>query len=553
MKEENKSLVEKAVSIIHKKLDDQLEKAKGMVAGEVDKTSIDFDPWYRGDEGGYRRKPTRFSYKLANTLSKKSSIISSIIQIRQNQVASFSEVQSTKYDVGFVIEHKDKDKELSESDKSKIRELQDFVINCGYKDRKPKEEDVRFDEFLRRVVRDRLTYDQVGVEKVRDRDDNIVYFAPIDGSTIRFATPPREGEDTQKNTLSMYDQKKDQREKDVEYSYVQVVEETIQRAFTREDIIFRMSNKTNDIQARGYSLSEIEILIATITNHLNAETYNSKIFTQGHVQKGILHFKANISQRKLNMFKKAWYAQSSGVINSWRTPILAGMEDVKWIQLQENNKDIEFHLWMEYCIKIICSIFLIDPSELNFDISQGRSGGNPMFQSGNEFKLKQSKDRGLRPILRFIADIINDIIEEIDSNYIFKFVGQDAESKQSEVDRNKTEVETYKSINEVRKENGLSPIEFKVKVGSQEVAPYDLPMNPQAAQLVTTLVQFLQGQQSQQAGNMNENNNSNNNASFSNNDSQSNGENRQGIDEYQPEEDFGKSKKVKIEYFTIKS
>ena len=58
------------------------------------------------------------------------------------------------------------------------------------------------------------------------------------------------------------------------------------------------------------------------------------MFTQGHVTQGILHFKANISQRKLNMFKKGWYAQQSGVYNTWRTPILAGMEDVKWITLE---------------------------------------------------------------------------------------------------------------------------------------------------------------------------------------------------------------------------
>ena len=130
------------------------------------------------------------------------------------------------------------------------------------------------------------------------------------------------------------------------------------------------------------------------------------------------------------MFKRAWYAQTSGVFNSWRTPIVAGMDDVKWISFQQSNRDIEFHMWMDYVIKLICAIYLIDPSEINFDISQSRGEGNPMFTSKNEHKVKQSKDRGLRPLLRFIEDIINCILDELtEGKYELEFVGLDVESK----------------------------------------------------------------------------------------------------------------------------
>jgi len=487
-----KSIFRKVMDFSHVKLDDYIEKARGL-KGEVEKTSIDYDPWNHQEESGYKRKPTRINNSTLKRMSVQNSVISAIIHTRINQISSFSKRQKDKYSLGYLIENRDKNKEQTEKIKQRTEELYSFIENTGFVDQRPQDEQIRFEEFLRKIVRDRLIFDTVAIEKVRDSKENLSYFCPVDGSTISFAA--ENNKDGNNSYLSKYDTKReDVEKKDLEYKYVQVIDGTIFRAFTYDDLIFRMSNVTNDIKSRGYSISELELLIGLITSHLNAESYNKKTFTQGHVTQGILHFKANISQRKLSMFKRAWYAQTSGTFNSWRTPILAGMEEVKWIPLHQNNRDIEYHMWMEYCIKLICAIYLIDPAEINFDISQSRSEGNPLFTSKNEHKVKQSKDRGLRPLLTFIEDIINDILEEVDPDYVFRFAGLESEGKEGELERYQKELETYKTVNEIRKENNLDEIDLFFRVGDKEINPYDLPANTQVIQVLNPLLQGEIGQ-----------------------------------------------------------
>jgi len=978
--EKKDNIFNKVLNYSHAKMDDLINKAKGMSDTNIDRVSIDFDPWYRGEELGYSRKATRINYATLRQMANKNSIVMSILATRINQVASFSRRQKNKYDIGFIIKPKEDNQEITEENSKEIESLYNFIENTGNLDNRLEEDKMGFEEFLRRIVRDRLTYDQTAIEKVRDRQGKLVYFAPIDGSTMRLATK-KYGSVENNKFLSSYDPKKEDREQDTEYRYVQVINETIMRAFTQNDVILRFANVTNDIEAKGYSISELELLVNMITSHLNAESYNKKFFTQGHVTKGILHFKANISQRKLNMFKQAWYAQTTGNFNclsgntniftdngiftidnilgqekekkivvwtgtswkdanvyrtgdkekcsitlangitvesspdhrfkvigedgepcwkvqseldvgdyvavnsktiesgiqipmykgkvitpelmeflgwitcdgyiksegkynylrafyhhskeldirerhlsilkefddaakiedteitdeeceqikekygfknvsnvrcnivlyscdfvkwlislgfkpskegkvipsfifvlpeeykcsflrgmfsadgnnakgrspvitisddikreqtkllllslgirttlsegktknvidgqhrtkkqskfllrikdrdrffekisflqeykqskkllkenesnkldrlptstivkytkvirkfylgkgipkneinqinaiicgidgcsrprlirllekagleipswmtqyhfepivnvertkevipmfdlevfddehqfiangvachnSWRTPILAGMEEVKWIPLSQTQRDLEFHLWMDYCIKIICGVFLIDPSEINFDISQSRSEGSPMFTSKNEHKVKQSKDRGLRPLLRFIEDIINDILSEVTDKYIFMFVGLDEDSRREDNERYKLEIETYRSINEIRTENGLEPIKLSFTVGDKVIEPYDIPLSPHAMQLLTLLIQqaargggALQGEQALQ-----------DQVEYQPDDEM---EDFNGLDE---DQELGKSKKIKVEYFTVR-
>lgn len=566
-KEAPKSIFQKIRSLSHVKLDEYISKARGLKESETERMSIDYDPWSRDEGVGYSQRPTRINYKHLDIMSKKDGVIAAILTTRINQVASFSRKQTDKYELGYSIQHKDKKKELTDELNEKIEKLYDFIDNTGFvEDSRPDDEKMKFEEFLRRIVRDRLVFDQVGVEKVKSRDGKLSYFTPVDGATLRLASR----KEPTTAYLKPYDDKK---RDDVEYAYVQVINETIFKAFTRDDLMFRMANLTNNIECKGYSISELELLVALVTSHLNAESYNKKFFTQGFVQKGILHFKANISQRKLNMFKKAWYAQTSGVFNSWRTPVLAGMEDVRWIPLGQNNRDIEFHLWMEYCIKLICAIYLIDPSEINFDITQSRPEGNPMFTSKNEHLVKQSKDRGLRPLLRFIEDIMNDLLGEITDEFEFRFVGLDVDSKKDEVERYGKEVETHKTVNEIRKENNLDPIDLVFTVGDKKIAPYDIPLQPQAVQLIQALVQNTAQQQQMSPTSPGGPSPIEDGGPEGGEEISSIGEEQkqppQQVDEedqeepkpkkpeeremgnYQPEEEFGKSRALKIEYYQI--
>lgn len=114
-----------------------------------------------------------------------------------------------------------------------------------------------------------------------------------------------------------------------------------------------------------------------------------------------------------------------------------------------------------------CAVFLIDPAELNFDMHGGVQQ-TPLFESSQEWKLKASRDRGLKPMLRFIAKLINDsVIAKLDDDFVFDFVGLDELTEQEKLEVNKAKLSAYMTLNEIRRADDLPDV------------PYgDLVMNP---------------------------------------------------------------------------
>ena len=368
--------------------------------------------------------------------------------------------------------------------KSKKKEIEDFMLNCGSTEDRPFESAKwNFDLFLRSFIENSLTFDFAPIEKVRDQVGNLHHFFPVDGSTIRFAHPPslksakdlstvgsgiaditlpeKEEEYLKENTdaLELDEKKLD----DDEYKYVQVIRGQVARAFTEPEMSVGIRNPQTDIYANGYGLGEIELLFSIITSHLNAEYYNQAYFTQGFSAKGILHLKAPVNRRKLETIRLQWQHMLKGAKNSFQTPIFAGMDEVKWIPLTQNHSDIEFKGWLEYLIKVMCSVFSIDPSEIGHGMAESGGSGGGLSGDNTAEKITQSKQKGLYSLLNFVESFINsNIINGIDDNYRLVFCGAtDSEDKNVKVDRYLKEVQNYKSVNEIRKEEGLEPFKGK--------------------------------------------------------------------------------------------
>lgn len=142
--------------------------------------------------------------------------------------------------------------------------------------------------------------------------------------------------------------------------------------------------------------------------------------------------------------------------NSWRMPVLAS-EGLEFINLSPNNRDAEFMAWMEYLLKISTGAYQLDPSEINFEFGGGAN--SPLFERLNESKVKtSSKDKGLRPLLRFIAKMLNrGIIDKIDDRFRMEFVGLDDPTDDQRLEMVKTKISTYMTVNEIRQEEGLEP------------------------------------------------------------------------------------------------
>jgi hypothetical protein len=214
---------------------------------------------------------------------------------------------------------------------------------------------------------------------------------------------------------------------------------------------------------------------------LYAEEYNRRFFTQGAHPKGLLNFKGdNWTPDQLEAFKRQWVAQVAGTENAWKTPITQS-EGVEWVNMQLSNQDMQFNIWLEYLIKVCSAVFLIDPAEINFDLHGGVQQ-TPLFESSQEWKLKASRDRGLKPLLRFISNLINvHVIDRIDDHFVFEFAGLDELTEQEKHEMLKEQISTYMTLNEGRRSLDMPDLG---EIG-------DIPMNP-------TLLQALQWQDQRQ-------------------------------------------------------
>jgi hypothetical protein len=413
--------------------------------------SIIEDPLSLVQSMGFKEKPNSLTYQTLRRMATKNSVMSAIIQTRINQVSSFSQpARYTKDGVGFEIKLRDPKAHASDEQKKLMLALEAFIDNCGFSYDPSRD---GFDTFLRKIVRDSLTYDQLTFEIVPDRMGRPAEIYAVDAATIRAASvEPAEGEDFITNSTPNTSNIK----------WVQIIDNNVISEFEGSELAFAVRNPRTDINVQPYGLSELEILVNQVTAHLWAEEYNSRYFSQGGTTKGILNLKGqNIQKEQLDAFRRQWIAQIAGMTGAWKTPVVS-VEGLEYINVSQSNREMEYEMWMNYLINIACAVFQIDPAEINFPNrgGAGGGGGGGLGEGGIEDRLKNSKDKGLRPLLRFMESVINRyIVRRFSADFTFNFVGLNGDTETSRLELSNKQVRAFKTINEVRKENDMKPLE----------------------------------------------------------------------------------------------
>lgn len=407
--------------------------------GVSDPKALYWDPFALIEQLGFRDRPSSVTYATLNAMVWRMPIIQAIIQTRVNQVASFCTPQNHKFEMGFRIKMRDREASPTKADKKFAKEMERMLLQCGAVNHDPRGRPT-LESFLRRLVRDSMVYDQMCFEIVPGRDGRPAEWYAVDASTIRLANTDKLFPDDDLNRVHT----------------VQVYDNVTIAEFTREEMAFEVRNPRTDIRGYGYGTSELEMLVSTVTAILWAWQYNQNAFAQGSLQKGILNIVGSIPEKQLKAFRRLWYQQVSGVENAWRTPI-TNAEKLEWINMQNSSKDMEFSAWMDFLIKVACSVFQMDPIEVNF--KYGTSGQKAMMESGNKSKLVESKDKGLKPLLRFMSRAIDKhIVWPINPEFTFEFVGLEAQTPKEMADMFTQRVRTMYMIDELRAEQDLPPL-----------------------------------------------------------------------------------------------
>jgi hypothetical protein len=453
---------------------------------EIGRKTILTDPFYtqQSQQTLFKFRLSRLSNKTLKDVSLRDWLVSAIIQARIDTLLRFSRPQLKKFDMGFRVVKRDLTEEYSEIERQEIENIQAFIYNCGRLENTPDDDKMLFGEFLKMIVRDALTFGNVAIEKVKTRRGALHRFRPVPAESIYHineTAPKKQIEDHLKSVKRTLLPTSDNNplttrkvnEQDLDYyKYVQVSYDNRPLAvFGDEDMIFRLFNPQNFADGNGYCYSPLEMAIINITHHMNTEQYNSNFFTHGQAAKGVLHLKGTVTQSQMTAFRRQFYNLINGAQHAWRTPIIAGLDDVQWVPMAGGSKDMEYLNYNMHLMRNICTQFQIDPTELGLDMLI--TGGKAMRAESNASKIEFSRERGLYPILMFIEDVINrDIIPAVDieysKKYKFQFEGYTDETPQTEVALLQAEMTVNKTMNDLltaaRKET------IKHPVG-------DLPMN----------------------------------------------------------------------------
>lgn len=403
-------------------------------AASKDPQSMFFDPFAVIEQMGFKERKTSIAYGTLRGMVWKMPVVQAIIQTRLNQLGAFCRPQRDRYSLGFKIQLRDSEREPTKEDKKWAAQASNLMLRTGITEN-PRGRD-NLERFVRRLAWDSYVYDQMSFEVVPNRLGEPAEWYAIDAATIRLADTPTTYLD----------------EDDTEaIRHVQIYDGMIVAEYTQEQLGFGIRNPRTDIRNYGYGYGELEMLVSTITNLLWGFDYNRNAFKQGSVHKGMLNFKGAISDKSLKAFRRFWYMQLAGVENSWRTPI-TNAEEVQWVDMHKGNRDMEYNAWIDFNIKIACAIFTMDPNEINFQY--GNTGQkSAMSEANNKDKIIESKERGLRPMLRFLADMFNRfIIWPMNESFEFEFVGLDARTPEQMADLNTKRVKTLLTVDELRAE-----------------------------------------------------------------------------------------------------
>lgn len=399
--------------------------------------AVFFNPDEASDTGRGYKDPMFYGSLPFEVLRRMGDIfvVRAVVNTRVEQVQNFLHFSTDEQKEGYTIRRKrnpfeKQSTEHSREDQIKIAYIRKFLEEGGFHDKW--ESFDTFQDFGRKVVFDSLTLDQLAFEIVRDRSWNLARYRAVDASLIRFldSIDPKFRDEFEKYRFKGYLPK---------YCMAwqgQIMENPV----THESVIFYpwelgigIRNKSTNIYKNGYGTSELETLSSVMTWILWGFEYNGNYFSKSSQPKGIINVKnPNISQSSLDEFRQAWQQTMVGTRNSHRMPIINGL-DLQWLDLSKNtNRDMEFSDWLKFLLVMSCAVYRIDPSELGF---QFKDQTNIFGQAGQKERLQHSKDKGLKPILVFLQEVINYyLVSEMDEDFEFVFTGVDAEDEDRQVE-----------------------------------------------------------------------------------------------------------------------
>jgi len=413
-----------------------------------------------------RERILKVNYDVIEMMCNNNPIINAIINKRCEQMRPFCHVADDDKDRGFKIVPRRNAPDNIKNDKDTMALLEDFFMQTGFMYDDEREDD--FADFIQLLTREALTFDQNTTEIQRTNRGEVYAFWYIDGTSIKRVD--------EKKGAEVYGKK---------YKFIQVDKQNrVITKFTNDDLIFDYMHKRARLKYRGYGYAKAEQCIDIITTILFSFSYNKDLFMKDKIPKGFIKVMGDINDATIRKVRQAWINEMEGYGGKFKVPIVPSGKDgvgIEWQSLGMNNRDMEYDKLMNLMMSIIGAVFGIDLAEVGIKTDNY----SPMIGESGDGRLQHSKDTGLGSLLMYSETYCNKILSKITPWYNFKFTGVKNDDREAEAKIHRAEVESYKTINEIREDQGLEKIEESYA---------DVVLNPQAVQI------FNQEKQSEQMG-----------------------------------------------------
>ncbi len=437
---------------------DPMQKKREEETGAAWKTKAKYiDPTYNLlSWTGARVKPSSISFQTLRLMSYKCIPVRAIINTRREQVP----------DVAWGIRLKNAEGKPTASEQERIdyiTKLLEYPVNTSNRR-------ISWTDFIKAFVEDGLALDAATFEVVRNRKGMIKELWNCDGATIR----------PNMNEYGEYDSQE---------AYIQEISGIKSAAFTYNELAYCVANPRSDIYSYGYGYSSLEALIEMVTAILFVDKYNRSYFSDNSIPQGVLSLVGDIDPQDLEMWRRYWTAEVKGIDNFWKMPIVNVPDEsyMKWQKFKDSNSDMQYNIYYDWLIRLVCAVYQTDPSEINVHGQPGVGGLGQQGGAATVAKVEYSKSKGLRSILRHIKESINThVIMPMWDDLTFMWTGIEAESRPEKIELRTKEINSgYKTINEFRKEDHLEPVPWG-----------DIPANPTIANIYAQqqMMKMQQGQ-----------------------------------------------------------
>lgn len=414
--------------------------------------------------------------RLLRLIEYRNPIVAAIITLRIQQALEFSNISRDGDVPGWeVVLVEEKGVMTPEKEKQKAF-LEEFIQNThrnDYQGFEPKFDD--FKDLLIKYVRDRLLIDKITWEVERNKKGEAVAIWCLDGATIVPILPggfygslSQIGVGLNSGFNRLADMIRQAKLENIppieEISYIQELiygtsGSGICAAFRETDLIYDLGNEINDIRLYKQGLSVIEKSNVAVVSFINALTYNSNGLSRGAIPKIALAMgkDSNYTQEQLEDAQDEWMANFQAMDGQWNIPLLNS--DAKVLNLNNSNREMEYQKFLEFTGSLICATCGVDSAEIGLRLNQAQN----VMSENVDGKQMFSKNRGTREMLGGFIYIMNRFLRisgySWAKDWKFKFNGLSTNDKGFEADLRKKNVETVMTVDEIREQMDLPPLE----------------------------------------------------------------------------------------------